>query len=252
MFEEIRDDEIISKLTSFANARNKEIYLVGGVVRDALIGVKKAVAVDDVDIATTLSIDEMIEFAKKNGLSHEVKNKKLEVVAIWKFSQKVYELARLRREFYSSNEQHTPSFVEFTSSVEEDAKRRDFTINSVYYTTHSNEIIDPVGGAQDVINKRLRTVRPPEETLAVDPARIIRLVELAARFDLEVDDHTMNIARQQAKNVSKLSFARKEKELDRLRLENKYGENGRDYKRRVMALAKGLELDLSNFGINWQ
>ena len=233
MFSKIANDSLIKKLTSYAVDLKKEVFVVGGAVRDLLLGAVRQTKDLDIDIASTLNIEEIVRFATMNNIKHEIKNKKLQVVALF-YENNCYEIARLRREEYSSKFTHTPDKVLFTEDVTEDAKRRDFTANSVYYVTHSNEIIDPFAGVKDIKEKRLRTVLKPEDTLSVDPARIIRMVELSARFDFKIDKETLSVAKMYADNVNKLSKPRLKKELERLYQSNKYmGENELEYFNRV-------------------
>jgi len=191
------------------------------------------------------------KFAADNDLKFEIKHKKLEVVAIFGSNNIVYEIARLRREEYINSSSHVPSIVSFTECVEEDAKRRDFTINSMYYDRHNSSIIDPLGGMQDLKNRLVKTVLDADKTLAVDPARIIRLVELAARFNLGVENSTLNAAKKYAGNVFNLSKDRLKKELDRLYIDNKYGEDYNEYLKRVNRLFSDLGLKKLISTENW-
>ena len=240
MFSEIDDDEIILKLSAFANSLGKELFVVGGAVRDALFGVLRSDGKKDYDLTSSLSLQEVQEFCEAENLEYFVKNKTLEVVKIQGGNQTVYEHARMRREEYSNTSSHNPSKIEFVDAVEEDVKRRDFTVNSVYYARHSRELKDPSFGIKHIHEKLLQPVTP--ETLNVDPARILRMVELMARFDLKPDVLTLEQAKKNAKNIFSLSKKRLEKELERIRNSKKYGENEEKYFQKVGEILSALKL----------
>lgn len=245
LFKEINEDKVIEKLENYALMKNKQLYVVGGVVRDEIFGVKRNSSVKDIDLTGTLSMDEIKEFLKQNNLKYEVKNQKLQVVSFWENNNKIYEYARMRREEYADKNSHTPSNVEFENKVEEDAKRRDFTTNSIYYVRHSTELIDPYMGVEDIKKGLLKTVLDPIDTLKVDPARIIRLVEISCRFNFKIDKDILLVLKQKSNNIFKLSENRLKKELSRLYETNKYLSEGSDYLVKVSKLLKDIGIEES-------
>lgn len=248
MFSKITNDNVIKKLTEYAKSIDKQIYIVGGAVRDLILGESRITEIKDIDIASTLSLKEVVDFAVLNNIDYVIKNNKLEVVSL-SSGECCYEIARMRREIYASKFTHNPTEVTFTVDVAEDAKRRDFTANSVYYATHNNSIVDPFCGVGDIEKKIVKTVLLPEQTLSVDPARIIRMIELSARFKFNIDEESFNIAKKYACNINKLSKTRLKKELERLYQTNKYsGESDGEYLNRVSLLVKdlGVSLEIRN------
>lgn len=244
MFRKITDDEIIFDLSEYAHNLGKELYVVGGAVRDCVMGNEKKSITFDFDLTSSLTFDEIQEFAKQKGLQLEVKNRKLEVVSLRRNSSIIYEHARMRVENYSDKFSHNPSEVWFTDKIEEDAKRRDFTVNAMYYVRHSMRLIDPFCALKDIDEKRLRTVLRPEETFAVDPSRILRMVELFARFGFSIDDETLMVANNCAGNVKKLSKSRLERELSRINTTGKYGEDITIYNARKDEI-------INKLGLSW-
>ena len=235
------NDDVITALSCYAHNSKKKVYVVGGAVRDFLLK-KRACGVQDIDLAGDLDLQEMLNFIEEKGISQfEIKNKKLQVLSFRIGEDKIYEYARLRKEVYQEKDTHTPSKVEFVSEVSEDAKRRDFTINSVYYDRHSSAIIDPVGGIDDLKGGVVRPVLG-EETFKVDPARIIRFIELLARFDLSASQEVLDWAKKYAQNVGKLKQERLNKETLRLQISEKYLEEDSNYLRRVKTYLKELNL----------
>ena len=132
MFKEINEDDILEKLESYALLLNKKLYVVGGVVRDEILGVKRASLIKDIDLTGTLHKDEIVEFLVGYNLNFEIKNEMLQVVSFWQKNDRIYEYARMRSEEYQNKNSHVPSKISFVGKVEEDAKRRDFTINSIF------------------------------------------------------------------------------------------------------------------------
>lgn len=241
MFEKIIFNKLIAQLSSFAESISKQLYVVGGAVRDIILGKARSENITDFDLCGTMTLDDIIKFAETNGIKHKVKNKKLQVVMM-EDSIGVYEYARLRTEEYKDGITHTPSKIEFVEDVIEDAKRRDFTINSVYYVTHSTRLIDPFCGIDDIKKRRLQTVLDPNKTLSVDPARILRLVEAACRFELNIDDNLMAAAKKYATNIQKLSPARLKKEIARIFTAPKYDEEKNKYLSQVNSMLDDLDI----------
>ena len=108
-----------------------------------------------------------------------------------------------------------PDAVTF-SSPEEDARRRDFTINGMFFDPRTGEVIDHVGGRADLAAKVLRAIGDPAERFAEDKLRVLRAVRMAARFDLAVDPATMAAARAAAGGIRAVSPERVGDELRKL------------------------------------
>ena len=235
MFEELKNDEFLMKLSKACLSSGHTLYVVGGCVRDLFI---KGNFSGDIDICSSISLEELKIILETAGAAIKVKNKKLETAEITNGSM-VYEFARLREEEYGKNINHTPTSVNFITDVYKDAKRRDFTINSLYYDTYNNKIIDPTGGTNDVKHKIIKAVISPNESFIKDPARILRLVDLYARLNFKIEKNTLMEAIQNAKMVYKLTSARRKIELDRIRANVKTEEQ----QNRIYCLLKKLGLD---------
>ena len=159
MIELFDNDDVITALSCYAHNRKKKVYVVGGAVRDFLLK-KRARGVQDIDLAGDLDLQEMLNFIEEKGISQfEIKNKKLQVLSFRIGEDKIYEYARLRKEVYQEKDTHTPSKVEFVSEVSEDAKRRDFTINSIMVNIFTGEVLDFWGGIADLEAKKLRITK---------------------------------------------------------------------------------------------
>jgi poly(A) polymerase len=117
-----------------------------------------------------------------------------------------------------------PDSVTF-SSPEEDAKRRDFTINGMFFDPVARQVIDYVGGQADLAAKVLRAIGDPAERFSEDKLRILRAVRMAARFELAIDPATFDAARRMAPEIRAVSAERIAEEL-RKTLTNRHRARG--------------------------
>lgn len=241
-FDDLDNDKFLKLILNYFEDDEANIYVVGGKVREALLGLKSNRIQEDIDICGNLPLDELLFFCNACNIENEVLNWDLETIKMF-YGGKVYEYARFRKENYSDMYTHVPSEVVFTDELGEDTLRRDFTINAIYYDIKAKRVIDACGGMKDLENKIIKACGLfVIETLMYDPARIIRLVELASRLEFKIDDDTMKSAKQNAKNVFKLSSNRLRKEVLRLKEQNKYGEDYSKYLSRVNALLSELNI----------
>ena len=157
-----------------------ESYLCGGCVRDALMGKQPK----DYDIATAASPDEVERLFPKTIPV----GKAFGVILVAGADETYYEVATFRGE-QGYSDGRRPDSVWF-STAREDAERRDFTINALFYDPFENTVIDYVGGERDIADKRLRTVGDAEERFREDHLRLLRAVRFAARTGFSVDATT--------------------------------------------------------------
>ena len=180
-----------------------EIRFAGGWVRDKLLGLGS----NDIDaalngltgVAFTNKIKDYVEIEgnlekhamkrKDLGNLHTIaknpdKSKHLETATVRLFDHDV-DFVNLRKETYSTDSR-TPE-VEY-GTAEDDAFRRDSTINALFYNIHTDSVEDFTGGLADLETGLIRTPLDPYTTLMDDPLRILRLVRFATRFDFKIDD----------------------------------------------------------------
>ena len=162
------------------------LYLVGGAVRNELLGLP----VSDYDICGDLSPERLSEELVGLFTLRDV-NPRIGTVKI--VGEGVcFEYTRFRRDSYPIDSgEHIPSGVEFVSSPEEDAFRRDFTVNAIYKRS-DGMIIDPTGGLADLEKRVLRTTREPEAVFSEDGLRLLRLVRLAAELGFDIEQFSKN------------------------------------------------------------
>lgn len=186
------------------------LYLVGGAVRDSLIGRGDS---GDYDIAAKLTIDELtvVLHDKHYGLSGIYPRTGTVVVHGENFKA---EYTTFRRDSYPiGSGAHAPSEVIFTDNITEDAIRRDFTCNAIYYNIGSGEYVDPLCGADDIVRKVLVTTGSPQRVLAEDALRILRLVRFACELGFEIDNETYLVAIEYAPRLIDISIERIREEL---------------------------------------
>jgi poly(A) polymerase len=182
--------------------------LAGGCVRDHILGVEP----NDYDIATSATPREVARLFKKVisvGAAYGV-----QIVAQ---PEGFYEVTTFRKDGPYCDGRH-PGTVEFVDEIE-DAKRRDFTINAMFLDPETDSIIDYVGGREDLRNRLLRTVGPPEQRFAEDHLRILRAVRFAARLGYEIESETLNAVRKMSHLITRTSAERIRDEILKILIE---------------------------------
>jgi len=158
-----------------------KLYVVGGAVRDALLGKTPK----DYDLATDAVPDKVEEMMTKAGLKTLPTGKAFGVINVFT-SEGEYEIATFREDLSSGRR---PDAVSFTD-IEGDVKRRDLTINALFYDIDTREIVDLVGGVEDLKNGIVRTVGAPEDRFGEDRLRILRAIRFSGRFGNQLDPAT--------------------------------------------------------------
>jgi poly(A) polymerase len=186
-----------------ANAR-----IVGGAVRDTLLGIDTA----DVDLATVhppAHVVDLLEAARIKAVPTGIKHGTITAVA----SDEVYEVTTLRRDMETDGRHAT---VAFTDDWQEDAARRDFTINALYADPVSGELFDYFGGIDDLSARRVRFIGDPLTRIAEDHLRILRFFRFLARFGDAPDPAGLKACTDRANDLMALSRERIANELLRL------------------------------------
>ena len=205
----IINDDILKISNAFkTNDNNFEIYLVGGCVRDYVLGNKP----HDFDMTTNATPSEIKEILRINNIDfHNLGEKFGTIVA--RLNGEEYEITTYRTEQSYSDGRH-PDEVQFSKSLEEDLSRRDFTINAMAMDPFTGEIIDPFSGLDDIENRTIRAVGDPGDRFKEDGLRILRALRFAIRYEFAVDRDT-KIAMLSHKNM--LNNVSRERCTDELR-----------------------------------
>ena len=172
-----------------------EAYIVGGMVRDFLL--KKEIS--DIDIATNCPIENL----ENHFITHDIgRSKDFGILAIV-FNNSVFEVAQFREDGNYSDSRR-PDSIKIASSLKEDVRRRDFTVNALAMNS-ALEIIDYVGGQKDLENRLIRAVGDPYKRFSEDVLRIMRAARFVARDEFQLDENTRIAAQKQAENIIKVS-----------------------------------------------
>jgi poly(A) polymerase/tRNA nucleotidyltransferase (CCA-adding enzyme) len=189
-----------------------EAYLVGGCVRDLLIGRTPK----DWDITTNAKPEDIQKIFTDSfytndfgtvGVKRETEDETLKVI----------EVTPYRTESGYSNKRH-PDKVEFGQNLEEDLARRDFTINAIAYDEYKGHIVDPYKGQKDIELKVLRTVGNPEDRFEEDALRLLRAIRLMAELGFSLDTDTASAIQKKSLNLGHISRERIRDEFQKLLL----------------------------------
>jgi len=161
----------------------KKLFVVGGAVRDAILGKNPK----DFDLATDAKPDEVLAIAKKGGLKTVEVGKQFGVVIV-----AGHEIATFRKDIGKGRR---PSSVDYTD-IEGDVKRRDLTINALFYDMDRGEIVDLVGGIADLKRKKIRTVGNAVERFDEDPLRKMRALRFQGALGGKLGKETEKALRQ--------------------------------------------------------
>jgi len=180
-----------------------QALLAGGCVRDMLLRRRAK----DHDVATDAQPQDVIRLFK-----HTLKvGAKFGVVIVLIEGQQV-EVATFRTEAGYADGRH-PGSVEFTTAAE-DAGRRDFTINGMFYDPLENKVIDYVNGQADIKSRIVRTIGKPAERFGEDYLRMLRAVRFSTQLDFEIESSTWSAVCRNAKKIAKISGERIAMELE--------------------------------------
>jgi len=187
-----------------------EAYLVGGCTRDLFLGkIPK-----DWDLTTNAHPDAIQQLFPEHyfnndfgtvGVKTESEDERLKVIEVTPYRlESTYSDAR------------RPDAVEFGVSLQEDLKRRDFTINALAYRVSTGDLVDEFNGISDLTAKRLTTVGNPDERFSEDALRMLRAVRLAAELDFVIAGETMTSIARHSQQIKRISIERVASEFLRI------------------------------------
>lgn len=182
------------------------LYLVGGAVRDYLLGT----ANHDYDFTTDALPEEVISLFEGHTIPTGLKHGTVTV----RFKGEGYEVTTFRTESGYSDSRH-PDKVEFVRSLSEDLRRRDFTINAFAVNTEDGDIIDLHEGYKDLKSRTIRAIGNPEERFHEDALRMLRACRFAAKLDFQIEPLTLEAIRDNSPSITNVSAERVREELVR-------------------------------------
>ncbi len=194
------------------NKHGFEAYIVGGCVRDSLLGKNP----NDWDITTSATPYQVKDIFKRTidtGIQHGTVTVMVDK-SVSKGGEYAFEVTTYRVD--GKYEDHRrPTEVTFTASLEEDLKRRDFTINAMAYN-HEQGVVDIFGGQQDLADGVIKAVGVAEERFQEDALRILRAVRFAAQLGFSIEEDTEKAMTKLADNLRFISAERIQVELTKL------------------------------------
>lgn len=197
----------VKTIIKILNTHNYEAFIVGGCVRDSVIGLTP----HDWDICTNAKPEEIKKcFENFNTFDSGIKHGTISVV----LDGEVFEVTTYRIDgTYSDNRR--PDSVTFTSDITQDLARRDFTINAMAYN-EKRGLIDPYGGRNDLSDKIIKCVGNPDFRFNEDALRIIRALRFASVYNFEIDDETAKSIHKNADLLNNIAVERISVELNKL------------------------------------
>ena len=211
---------VFKEIGKISDLMGVETYVVGGFVRDILLGRKKEVFdVDVVTVGSGIDLATKVAASLRPGLKVSVFHNF--GTAMFKYGDIDFEFVGARRESYRS-ESRKPIVEDGT--LEDDQKRRDFTINALAISRNSDrfgELLDPFNGVLDLENKILRTPLAPEITFSDDPLRMMRAIRFATQLDFIIEEKTLEAIETQCKRIEIVSKERISDEINKIMLSPK-------------------------------
>lgn len=193
--------EIINKII----ANGYDAYIVGGFVRDSLLNIKST----DVDITTSAPP----KVIKKIFPSSEIKSDSYGAMVI-NYKNYRFDITTMREEMEYLDNRH-PSSIKYVNDLKKDLLRRDFTVNALCFNK-DGELIDLIGGKNDLDKKIIRTIIPSEKSFQDDALRILRAIRFASFLGFSMSDEIKEAIKNNKHLLNKLSTSRKKEELDKI------------------------------------
>lgn len=208
----------ILKIIKVIEEQGYQVYIVGGSLRDMLLGNPPT----DWDLASDALPEAVAElFSHENQQAvPDLKGIKYGVVAI-KEGDLTVEIATFRKDG-NYTDHRRPDEVIFTKEIEEDLIRRDFTINAMAFHPQKG-LVDPFGGQKDLKERLIRTVGEADIRFTEDPLRMLRAIRLAGQLDFDLHMDTFTAIQNQAGLLEEISMDRKKSELEKLLLTKNAG-----------------------------
>ena len=200
---------VAEELAERIGAAGHELYLVGGTVRDTLLGSTQ----HDLDFATSAPPEETERLLRGWADHVWLTGARFGTVSALKDGRQL-EITTFRSDRYLEGSRHPD--VTFADDIDADLVRRDFTINAMAVRLSDQRFVDPFGGLSDLRDRILRTPTDPATSFGDDPLRMLRLGRFAAQLSATPDKATLKAAEALAPRLDEISVERIRDELDRL------------------------------------
>ena len=200
-----RPTPVLKEISSVFKSAGKEVYLVGGAVRDLMLERSSA----DWDLATNARPEEVMKLFNRvipTGIKHGTVTVRYKGTSI--------EVTTFRTESEYSDGRR-PDEIKYAATIEEDLSRRDFTMNAAAVKLPEGNLIDPFSGQSDVRRRLIRCVGNAEERFAEDGLRPMRAVRFAAQLRFNLEEKTLNAIKSSLTTTAKVAVERIREELDK-------------------------------------
>ena len=211
-----RNLKLFKIISSIANKNQQSIYIVGGYVRDVLMNRNVSTDIDFVTEQNGILLAEKI--AEEINPNIKVSIFKNYGTAMFRYNNIDLEFVGARKESYTENSRKPE--VE-NGSLEDDQKRRDFTINSLAISLNKEnfgELIDPFNGQNDMTKKIIRTPLEPHQTYSDDPLRMMRAIRFATTLDFNIEEKSLNAIKKEVDRIKIVSMERIMVEFNKIML----------------------------------
>ena len=204
----------LKEIMRLLRSSGKECYIVGGAIRDLLLGYEKFI---DIDLTTSLSVEKMKKIFDQNKIRFDDRALKYGCLTISNQKKRTFQITSFRKDIQTFGR---AADIELVENIEEDARRRDFTINA-FYCSYDGQIIDPLGNLEDLNKIKLDFIGDPEIRIKEDYLRILRFFRFIAVLDLKDENlvsKNLPIIRKHIDGISDLSYERVASEIRKILL----------------------------------
>ena len=210
----IDDRKYIVEICRQFNSFGKELWLVGGAVRDFLLDIDT----DDFDFTTNATTEEILEvLSAASYITTEVGRDFGTIGA--HLEDKTFHITSYRKDEYSKDSRK-PTTKETTSLIE-DLSRRDFTINAIAYNPLEDHIEDPFKGIKDLGSGDLKTPKEPASTFSEDPLRMLRACRFVSKYEFSINKEMFESLKEESHRIKIVSTERIREELSKMLLGKK-------------------------------
>ena len=201
-------DQDALKILKKLNKSGHETYLVGGCIRDILLGHKPK----DFDIATSATPEQIHKLFKRSRII----GRRFKLVHIMFSARKFIEVATFRAGKVQTSNDGLVLRDNYYGTLEDDVFRRDFTVNGLYYDIKKSEVIDYVGGLEDLKALKISMIGDPSERFEEDPVRMIRAVRFWAKLNANIESQLIEAIQTNSQLLAKIPPARLYEEVIKL------------------------------------
>lgn len=209
--ERVTNTPLLAKLGKIFSEAGFELALVGGPVRDAILGR----AAPDIDLTTNATPDQILQLIKPHVDAHWDIGKEYGTIGC-RIGNDQIEITTYRSDSYDEDSRKPE--VRFGTDLTEDLKRRDFTVNAMALRLPERVFVDPFGGLRDLIDQVLKTPGAPELSFGDDPLRMLRGARFASQLGFEIEPETFDAMHQMRQRLEIVSAERIQVELQKLLL----------------------------------